>query len=79
MNALLTITRSISSLRSLSPNSVRVQYVLNTWIMCMWPKTDRDTQVLLKCVASETRTEELKCQLRRVASVFSEVGTQEAV
>jgi len=36
-------------------------------------------QVLLKCAASKARTEELKCQLRRVASVFSEVGAQEAV
>jgi len=27
----------------------------------------------------QPRTEELKCQLRRVASVFSEVGAQETV
>ena len=45
-------------------------------------KTDRAMGVLLKRVASETRTEELKQQMRKVGSAFltrREVSAQEAV
>ena len=45
-------------------------------------KTDRAMGVLLKRVASEARTEELKSQMRKVGSAFlthREVSAQEAV
>ena len=45
-------------------------------------KTERAMGVLLKRVASEARTEELKSQLRKVGSAFlthREVSAQEAV
>ena len=45
-------------------------------------KTDRAMGELLKRVASEARTEELKCQIRKVGSAFlthREVSAQEAV
>ena len=55
-------------------------------VLCTWPhtimKTDRAMGELLKCVVSEARTEELKCQMRKVGSAFlthREVSAQEAV
>lgn len=64
-----------------------VQYVLNAYACVMYiasyiMKTDRVMGQLLKRVASEARTEELKQQLRIVGLAFlthREVSTQEAV
>ena len=64
-----------------------ILYVLNAYACNMYVasyimKTDRAMGQLLKCVASEARTEELKQQLRKVGSVFlthREVSVQEAV
>ena len=64
-----------------------IQYVLNAYACIMYVasyimKTDRAMGVLLKRVASETRTEELKQQMRKVGSAFlthREVSAQEAV
>ena len=64
-----------------------LQYVLNAYACVMYVasymmKTERAMGVLLKCVATEARTEELKSQLRKVGSAFlthREVSVQEAV
>lgn len=63
-----------------------IQYVLNAYACVMYVasyimKTDRAMGRLLKHVASEARTEELKQQLRKVGSTFltQEVSAQEAV
>ena len=66
-----------------------IQYVLSTYacvtsmyVACYITKTDRAMGQLLKRVASEARTEELKQQLRKVGSTFlthREVSAQEAV
>ena len=64
-----------------------IQYVLNAYACVMHVasyimKTDRAMGQLLKHVASEARTEELKQQLRKVGSTFlthREVSAQEAV
>ena len=64
-----------------------LQYVLNAYACIMYVasyimKTDRAMDVLLKHVASEARTEELKSQMRKVGSAFlthREVNAQEAV
>ena len=64
-----------------------LQYVLNAYACIMYVasyimKTERAMGVLLKHVASEARTEELKSQLRKVGSAFlthREVSAQEAV
>ena len=51
-----------------------MQYVLNAYacIMHIIMKIDRAMGVLLKRVATEARTEELKCQMRKVGSVHIE-------
>ena len=62
-------------------------YVLNSYACVMYiasyiMKTDRTMAEMLKRVASEARTEELKTQLRKVGSAFlthREVSAQEAV
>ena len=64
-----------------------IQYVLNAYACIMYiasyiMKTNRAMGVLLKRVASEAKTEELKQQLRKVGSAFlthREVSAQEAV
>lgn len=64
-----------------------LQYVLNAYACVMYVasyimKTDRTMGQLLKHVAAEARTEELKSQLRKVGSAFlthREVSAQEAV
>ena len=64
-----------------------LQFVLNAYACVMYVasyimKTERAMSVLLKQVASEARTEELKFQLRKVGSAFlthREVSAQEAV
>ena len=64
-----------------------LQYVLNAYACVMYVasyimKTDRAMGELLKRVASETRTEELKVQMKKVGSAFlthREVSAQEAV
>ena len=64
-----------------------IQYVLNAYACIMYVasyiiKTDRAMGVLLKQVASEARTDELKQQMRKVGSAFlthREVSAQEAV
>ena len=64
-----------------------IQYVLNAYACIMYVasyimKTDRAMGQLLKQVASEARTDELKQQLRKVGSAFlthREVSAQEAV
>ena len=64
-----------------------LQYVLNAYACIMYVasyimKTDRAMGVLLKRVASEARTEELKSQMRKVGATFlthREVSAQEAV
>ena len=64
-----------------------LQYVLNAYACIMYVasyimKTDRAMGVLLKHVASEARTEELKGQIKKVGSAFlthREVSAQEAV
>lgn len=64
-----------------------LQYVLNAYARVMYVasyimKTDRTMGQLLKHVAAEARTEELKSQLRKVGSAFlthREVSAQEAV
>ena len=64
-----------------------LQYVLNAYACIMYVasyimKTDRAMGVLLKHVASEARTEELKSQIKKVGSAFlthREVSAQEAV
>ena len=52
-----------------------LQYVLNAYACVMYVasyimKTDRAMGELLKQVASESRTEELKVQMRKVGSAF---------
>ena len=52
-----------------------LQYVLNAYACIMYVasyimKIDRAMGVLLKHVASEARTEELKSQIRKVGSAF---------
>ena len=64
-----------------------VQFVLNAYACIMYVasyimKTERSMGELLKRVAAEARTDELKCQLRKVGSAFlthREVSAQEAV
>ena len=64
-----------------------VQYVLNAYACVMYVasyimKTDRAMGVLLKQVAAEVRTSELKTQLRKIGSAFlnhREVSAQECV
>ena len=64
-----------------------IQYVLNAYACIMYVasyimKTDRAMGVLLKQVASEARTDELKQQMRKVGNAFlthREVSAQEAV
>ena len=64
-----------------------IQYVLNAYACVMYVasyimKTDRVMGQLLKQVAAEARTEELKQQLKKVVSAFlthREVSAQEAV
>ena len=64
-----------------------LQYVLNAYACIMYVasyimKSDRAMGVLLKHVASEARTEELKSQMQKVGSAFlthREVSAQEAV
>ena len=68
------------------PN-VDIQYVLNAYACVMYVasyimKTEKSMGELLKRVAAEARTDELKSQLRKVGSAFlthSEVIAQEAV
>ena len=55
--------------------SMDLLYVLNAYACIMYVasyimKTDRAMGVLLKCVVSEARTEELKSQMRKVGSAF---------
>ena len=67
--------------------NMNLQYVLNAYACVMYVasyimKTERSMGVLLKHVATEARTEELKSQLRKVGSAFlthREVSAQEAV
>ena len=67
--------------------NIDIQYVLNSYACVMYVasyvmKTDRAMSQLLKRVASEARTDELKQQLRKVGSTFlthREVSAQEAV
>ena len=64
-----------------------IQFVLNAYACIMYVasyimKTERSMGELLKRVAAEARTDELKCQLRKVGSAFlthREVSAQEAV
>ena len=64
-----------------------IQFVLNAYACVMYVasyimKTERSMGELLKRVAAETRTDELKTQLRKVGSAFlthREVSAQEAV
>ena len=64
-----------------------IQFVLNAYACIMYVasyimKTDRAMGVLLKQVAAEARTDELKQQMRKVGSAFlthREVSAQEAV
>lgn len=64
-----------------------LQYVLDAYACVMYVasylmKTERAMGMLLKHVAAEARTEELKAQLRIVGSAFlthTEVSAQEAV
>ena len=64
-----------------------VQYVLNAYACVMYVasyimKTDRAMGVLLKQVAAEVRTDELRTQLRKIGSTFlnhREVSAQECV
>ena len=67
--------------------NMAIQYVLNAYACVMYVasyimKTERAMGVLLKQVATEARTEELRLQLRKVGSAFlthREVSAQEAV
>ena len=55
-----------------------IQYVLNAYAL----KTEKSMGELLKHIAAEARTEELKIQMRKVGSAFlthREVSAQEAV
>ena len=64
-----------------------IQFVLNAYACVMYVasyimKTERSMGELLKMVAAECRTDELKGQLRKVGSAFlthREVSTQETV
>ena len=64
-----------------------IQFVMNAYACIMYVasyimKTERSMGELLKRVAAEARTDELKCQLRKVGSAFlthREVSAQEAV
>ena len=64
-----------------------IQFVMNAYACIMYVasyimKTERSMGELLKRVATEARTDELKCQLRKVGSAFlthREVSAQEAV
>ena len=64
-----------------------IQYVLNAYACVMYVasyimKTDKAMGQLLKQVAAEARTDEIKQQLRKVGSAFlthREVSAQEAV
>ena len=64
-----------------------IQYVMNAYACVMYVasyiiKTERAMGVLLKQVATEARTEELRSQLKKVGSAFlthREVSAQEAV
>ena len=65
---------------------MNIQFVLNaykcvTYVASYIMKTDRAMVVLLKQVAAEVRTDELRTQLRKISSVFldhREVSAQEA-
>ena len=67
--------------------SMDIQYVLNAYACVMYVasyimKTERAMGELLKRVAAEARTEELKVRMRKVGSAFlthREVSAQEAV
>ena len=64
-----------------------IQYVLNAYACVMYVdsyimKTKKSMGELLKHVAAETRTKELKMQMRKVGSAFlthREISAQEAV
>ncbi len=64
-----------------------IQYVLNAYACVMYVasyimKSERSMGELLKNVAAEVRTEELKIQMRKVGSAFlthREVSAQEAM
>ncbi len=64
-----------------------IQYVLNAYAFVMYVasyimKSDRAMGVLLKQVAAEVRTDELRKQLRKIGSIFMshrEVSAQECV
>ena len=64
-----------------------IQYILNAYVCVMYVasyimKTERAMGELLKQVAAETRTEELKVQMHKVGSAFlthREVSAQESV
>lgn len=64
-----------------------IQFALNAYVCVMYMasyvmKTERSIGELLKYVAAEARTDELKVQLRKVGSAFlthREVSAQEAV
>ena len=67
--------------------NMNIQFVLNAYACVMYVasyimKTERPVGELLKRVATEARTDELKTQLRKVGSAFltqREVSAQEAV
>ena len=68
-------------------SNMDIQYVINPYACIMYiasyiMKTERSMGKLLKQVATETRTEELSSQLRKVGTAFlthREVSAQEAV
>ena len=85
-NTTLTINYNLPILLARQAN-MDLQYVLNAYACVMYVasyimKTDRAMGELLKRVTSETRTEELKVQMKKVGSAFlthREVSAQEAV
>ena len=60
-----------------------IQFVQNAYACVMYVasyiiKTERAMVVLLKQVAAEVRTDELRTQLRKIGSAFRDMSAQEA-
>ena len=80
------LSEQLDHVRSILAN-MDIQYVMNAYACVMnvasyIMKTERAMGVLLKQVATEARTEELRSQLKKVGSAFlthREVSAQEAV
>ena len=83
----VSLTTTIPSVMLAWQANMDIQFVMNAYACIMYVasyimKTERSMGELLKRVATEARTDELKCQLRKVGSAFlthREVSAQETV